>query len=288
MEKQLQLPQCFLGKTVYLEEKQAYTIKYQDNRNKDGIHVLLFEGEKPVIFAVLNKDGSFYDAFFTKKKSNHSSTTALNRYNSLAGRKAQKQIKQDDLKDALHNENDAKMKNENIFKLLVDEHLEDISNGWPSRLIQLQMNEFKCHDSLINASLKEALKKANPHKAFYFLTLHRYDDLLHELTDHLPNHNNLLDKISTYYQTYNSNSYLFSFLKHAAKTVPLNDIPLIQSTLAQTYTIDIQNKCHYFKPIFLLMYKRVKNCATIDTKEWLKQLSKVPLVKKGIQSVKKK
>ena len=283
---QKNLPQCFLGKTVHLEEKKAYTIKYQDNRNKDGFHVLLFEGEKPVIFAILKSDGSFNDAFFINKKTNHSSTTALNRYNRMAERKAKKQLKQDDLKDALHNENDAKMKNDNIFKLLVDEHLEDISNGWPSRLIQLQMNEFKCHDSLIIASLREAIKQANPHKAFYYLTLHRYDDLLHELTNHLPNQNNLIEKISDYYQTYNSESYLFSFLKHAAKTVPLDDIPLIQNTLAQTYTIDVENKCHYFKPIFLLMYKRVKNDPNTDTKDWLKQLAKQPLVKQAIQSVK--
>lgn len=283
----VELPQCFLGKTVYLEEKQAYTIKYQDNRNKDGAHVLLFDGEKPVIFAIMQKDGSFRDAFFINKKTNHSSLTAMNRYNRMVDRKKQLQVKQDELKDALRSANEAKMKNENIYKLLVDEHLEDISNGWPSRLLYMQMNDFKSNDSLIMNSLKEALKKANPNKAFYFLTLHRYDNLLPELIDHLNNHPEMLDHIFNYYNTYQDEKFLFSFLKQAAKTLPLDNVQLTQIILSQIYSYDMQKNKHFFKPLFLIFYKRVKASTTVDTKGWLNQLSEHSLLKQAIRSMKK-
>lgn len=284
---QKQLPDCFLGKKVYLEDKKAYTIKYQDNRNNDGIHVLLFDNEKPVIFAIMKKDGSFHDAFFISKKTNNSSVIALNRYQTMINRKVKSQVTQDELKDALRSREEAKMKNENISKLLVDEHLEDISNGWSSRLLYMQRNEFKTDESLIIYALREALQKANPHKAFYFLTLHRYDNLLPELIHHLSTQSNLLENIFEYYSVYEEKHYLFHFLKETAKTIPLTDTPLIQSILSQTYSHDLQRKTHYFKTVFLLFYKRTKTDPNIDTKSWLNQLSKHSLLKQAIHSLKR-
>ncbi|OIJ17282.1 hypothetical protein BKP37_01905 [Anaerobacillus alkalilacustris] len=281
------LPQCLLGKKVYLNEKKAYTIKYQDNRNKDGIHVLLFVGDKPVIFAILKKDGSFSDSFFLDKKTNHASVIAINRYNQIVDRKAKLQMTQDDIKDALRSKEDAKMKNIHIIKLLVDEHLEDISNGWSSRLLYLQMTEFKTDQSLINASLREALRKANPQKAFYYLTLHRRDDLLPELIHQLSNQNQLLETIFEYYKAYPEETYLLSFLKRAAKTLPITDIKLIQKILTFTFSFDIHYKSHYFKPIFLLFYKRTKKEADIETKDWLTQISRVSSLKEAIRSITK-
>lgn len=281
------LPQCFLGKRVSLDNNKHYTIKYQDNRNKDGIHVLLFDNEKPVIFAVMNNEGGFLHSFFLSKQSNTSSLKALNKYSNIAERKASHKLSQDDLKDALRSKEDAKMKNENLFKMLVDEHLEDIKNGWSSRLLFLQNTEYKCDNSLIIESLKEALTLANPHKSFYFLTLHRYDKLLPYLVNHLPQNTQLLQTVVSHYEQSGDNLHLFSFLKKAAKLLPIDYTSTIKSLISLSYSYDIDNSTHYFKPIFLILYKRVKLSDQVDTKQWLSDISSEPIIKQAIKSLKR-
>lgn len=281
------LPQCFLGKQVRLDSERSYTIKYQDNSNKDGVHVLLFDDEKPVIFAIMKDEGSFKSSFFVSKQSNQSSIKAMSRYNSMIERRASHKLSQDDLKDALRSKEDAKMKNDNIFKLLVDEHLEDIKNGWPSRLLYMQNVDFKSEQSLIIESLQEALVLANPLKSFYFLTLHRYDKLLSHLGSQLSQNNQLLENIFSHYKQSGRNPYLFAFLKKAAKSIPLENTTTIKSMVSHTYSYDIENSTQYFKPVFLLLYKRIKDDGNINMKAWLNDLTSQSILRQAIQTLRK-
>ncbi|SDY33553.1 hypothetical protein SAMN05421736_101988 [Evansella caseinilytica] len=282
---------CFLGKKVYQDStnERYYVVKYEEPFGKTKKLALLFDQDNPVIFAVLNKDGDFLDSFFLSKKTTAASKNAMERYKKIADRKKQYRVTQDDLRDALKTPDEAKMKNENIMKHLVDEHLEDIKQLWPSRLLTLQKTDGKTNRSLILAALEEALELANGAKALQFLVRHRFDNYVPNLSIHFPAHPQLLEDVKKYYLTDNQVAIVQQFLLHAARTTPLDRHDLVELLLSTANKID---QIHYSKILRQLLshlFKRAKDEVNQSPKDWLNHTIHDKKLKQSIAlSLKKK
>ncbi|MBB5174640.1 hypothetical protein [Texcoconibacillus texcoconensis] len=268
----LSLPPSFLGHRVSLEgdKTNEYIIRYEDHQ-KLKTHVLLCKQESPEIFATLNHEGDFLESFYLSNKTTDLAAQSLDRYKSIIERKKQFRITQDDLKDALKPESKAKMKNEHIKKHLVDEHLQDIKNQWPSRLLTLQNMEGSYEDSLILTTLEDALQQANPTKSFQFLCNHRYDIFVPRIASMLPKHRDLFTTISQYYLKYNHTDTLEQLMYNMINIVDLtDDRELIESVLARAQHIDSTHFSDHLKNMMKTLFKRVKRETEHSPKEWLK------------------
>ena len=264
------LAPSFLGKKVYLDGQRFYVVRYEEPLGKNKVNVILFDQDNPVIFGVLNHKGDFLDSFYLSNKTTQDSINALERYNKIAERKKQHKVTQDDLRDALKPMTKAKKKNENILKHLVDEHLEDIKNLWPSRLLTLQKTDGKSDDSLIIVALDEALEQANGAKAFQFLVRHRFDSHIPNLGRHVGSHPQLLEDISDYYLSDNQTDIVEKFLYEAAKTIPVKDHDLIEQLLNTAKRLDHMYYSHVLMHILSRLFKRVKEETGESPKDWLK------------------
>ncbi len=246
-----------------------YVVRYEEHVGKKKTSVLLFDQDTPVIFAVLSDDGAFLDSFYLSKKSNEASTTAVETYQEIVQRKKQHRVTQDDLRDALKPKSEAKMKNENIMKYLVDEHLEDIKHQWPSRLLTLQKTDGKSENSLINEALVEALNQANANKSFPFLVSHRYDQYVPQLGFIMEKYPNLLAQIADYYLEYNETKIVRQLLVNTCERVPLDDSALIEDILHLAQKIDHIHYSNVLKMVLSILFKRVKQDSSATPKAWL-------------------
>ncbi|ADU29230.1 hypothetical protein [Evansella cellulosilytica] len=285
------LPPSFLGKKVYLDStnKRYYVVKYEEHIGKKKTNVLLFDQDSPVIFAVLHDDGHFLDSFYLTNKTTKESARVLEEYKKISDRKKQHRVTQEDLKDALKPIEEAKMKNENIIKHLVDEHLEDIKHLWPSRLLTLQKTEGKSEQSLILSALDQALEKANASKSFQFLTNHRYDSHIPILGMHINQYPQLLDDVTNYYLSHNELEIARQFLNEAVKNISLHEQELLEQLLNTAKRID---HIYYTKTLRLILsklFKRVKEEKGVSPKAWLRETINDKSLKRSIvDSVKKK
>ncbi|SER85823.1 hypothetical protein [Salipaludibacillus aurantiacus] len=281
------LPQSFLGKKVYLDggEKRYYVLKYEESRGKRKIHALLFDREAPVIFAVLDHNGTFLDSFYLSNKTTAESAKAMEEYKKISERKKQHKVTQDDLKDALKPEDEAKMKNENILKHLVDEHLEDIKHLWPSRLIALQNADGKSDDSLILTTLKEAIEQANALKAFKFLLKHRMDSFIPLLAKNIQDYPQLTEDVADYYLSYDRARIVEQFLYKAAAYADIEDPDQIEKLLEQAQKIDHVYYSSVFRHTLIRLLKRVKAETDSSTKDWLNKTINNPSLRKDIVQI---
>ncbi|MBM7097729.1 hypothetical protein JSY36_18495 [Bacillus sp. H-16] len=265
------LPPSYLGKKVFIDGPDAkfYVVRYEEHVGKKKTHCLLFDQDTPVIFAVLSDEGAFLDSFYLSKKSNQASTNAVETYEEIVQRKKQYRVTQDDLRDALKPESEAKMKNENIMKHLVDEHLEDIKNQWPSRLLTLQKTDGKSEESLINEALSEAIRQANANKSFDFLVSHRYDHFVPQLGFVMEKYPNLLPQVTDYYLEYNETKIVKQLLINTCESVSLDDTPLIESVLTLARKIDHIHYSSVLKLVLSILFKRVKQDRKSSPKAWL-------------------
>ncbi|TMW70589.1 hypothetical protein [Alteribacter natronophilus] len=264
------LPQSFLGKKVYMDGRtRSYTVRYEEHIAKNKTHVILFEQETPVIFAVLSSEGNFLDSFYLTGKNNQASANALERYKEMTERRKSRPMTQDDLRDALKTEPNAKMKNENILKHLIDEHLEDIKHQWPSRLILMQKTEGRHDESLVMLALREALHMANAQKSFSYLTAHRLDQSVPELGFIMHEYPDLLPEICEYYLEYNEVKIVRQLLLNTAASVPLDQKELIESLLSMASRIDHIHYSSVLKSVLSVLFKRVKQDAKTSPKAWL-------------------
>lgn len=264
------LPPSFIGKKVYVDGgKRYFILKYQEPSGKRKFHALLFDHETPVIFAVLDYNGKFLDSYYLSGKSTAESEESTEKYKQISERKKQYKMTQDDLKDALKPEEEAKMKNNNIFKHLVDEHLEDIKNQWPSRLIALQVAEGKSDYSLIMLSLNEAIEQANAMKAFRFLLNHRIDQFIPELAKHIQDSPQLVEEVPAYYLSYDQAKIVEQFLNGAVKYVAIDNYNVIENILQQAQKIDHVHYSTVLRQLLIRLFKRVKSETDVTKKEWL-------------------
>ncbi|MDQ0256875.1 hypothetical protein J2S74_004297 [Evansella vedderi] len=285
------LPPSFLGKKVYLDgtKQRYYVIKYEEQISKKKSNVLLFDQEAPVIFAVLDNNGKFLDSFYLSNKTTQESTSTLERFRKITERKKQHKVTQDDLRDALKPLSEAKMKNTNIKKQLVDEHLEDIKHLWPSRLLTLQNTDGKSDDSLILAALNDALDLANPTKSFQFLIRHRYDRFIPRLGKHIESNEQLLDDVTHYYLTHNHEEIVEEFLHEAVKNVSVDNQVLIENLLKTAKRIDHIYYSNIMRHLLSRLFKRVKAEKGEAPKDWLKETILDKALKQSIiHSIKKK
>ncbi|PYZ96906.1 hypothetical protein CR205_14625 [Alteribacter lacisalsi] len=264
------LPQSFLGQKVSMDGRtRNYVVRYEEHIGKNKTHVLLFEQDTPVIFAVMSSEGNFLDSFYLSGKTNQASTNALERYKEITERKKKHRMTQDDLRDALKTEPDAKMKNENIMKHLIDEHLEDIKHQYPSRLLMLQKTEGKHEDSLIMLALREALHMANARKSFTFLTAHRFDSSVPELGYIIDQYPDVLQDICDYYMEYNEVKIVRRLLLNTAESVPLDQKDIVESLLTLAGRMDHIHYSNLLKNVLSILFKRVKQTAGATPKAWL-------------------
>ncbi|UCZ54090.1 hypothetical protein LGQ02_04725 [Bacillus shivajii] len=266
------LPPSYLGKKVYMDEAENryYVIRYEEHTGKKRTHVLLFDQESPVIFAVLHHDGHFSDSFYLSNKTTELSAKVLTRYKKIADRRKQHRVTQDDLRDALKPEGEAKMKNENIMKHLIDEHLEDIKNLWPSRLLTLQNAYGKSEESLILTSLKEALQEANSSKAFHFLLRHRYDSLVPLLAHHIESNPKLLEDVTKFYLGYDQSKIVEDFILEAVDHLSVHNEELIEKLLSTAQDIDHVHFTKVLRVTLRKLFKRVTSETGATPREWLK------------------
>jgi len=265
------LPSSFLGKKVFLdgENERHYVLKYEELSGERKIHALLFDQETPVIFAVLDYQGRFLDSFYLSNKTTTESSEAMDRYKQIAERKKQHKVTQDDLKDALRSKEEAKMKNNNIMKYLVDEHLEDIKHQWPSRLIALQNADGKSENSLILTALEEAMEQANPLKTFKYLLHHRLDTYIPLLAKYIQDQPQLIDEVPGYYLSFDHAKIVEQFLYLAVANVEVDNADLIEKILYQAQKIDNVHYSSVLRQLLIKLFKRVKNETKDSTKEWL-------------------
>ncbi|MDG5786228.1 hypothetical protein QA612_01910 [Evansella sp. AB-P1] len=284
------LPPSFLGKKVYIDstKQRYYVVRYEEPSGLKKVNVLLFDQDAPIIFAVLHHDGRFLDSFYLTNKTTQESAKAMERYKKIAERKKQHKVTQDDLRDALKSEEDAKMKNENILKHLVDEHLEDIKHLWPSRLLTLQKTDGKSDNSLILIALEEALDQANATKSFQFLVQHRYDSLIPALGKHYENHPNLLDDVTNYYLSHNHRDIVEQFLDEATKNVSIHEHDLIEQLLNTAKRVDHIYYSNTMRHLLSKLFKRVKHETNESPKEWLKETIHDKKLKQSIVDTLKK
>ncbi|MGJ9385179.1 hypothetical protein CR203_16430 [Salipaludibacillus neizhouensis] len=264
------LPPSFIGKKVYVDGGQRYFIlKYQEPSGTRKFHALLFDHETPVIFAVLDYQGKFLDSFYLSNKTTVESDEASEKYKQISDRKKQLKMTQDDLKDALKSNENAKKKNIKIKKQLVDEHLEDIKNGWSSRLIALQIAEGISDQSLIMVTLDSAIDKANGMKAFHHLLNHRIDQLIPNLAKHVKDSPELIEEVPAYYLSYDQAKIVEQFLNDSTKYVDIENYKAIESILQQAQKIDHVHYSTVLRSVLVKLFKRVK-AETEDTKkDWL-------------------
>ncbi|UTR09032.1 hypothetical protein MM300_13985 [Evansella sp. LMS18] len=285
------LPPSFLGKKVFLEgsDQRFYVVKYEERQGKDKSNVLLFDQEAPVIFAVIANDGKFLDSFYLSNKTTKDALGALERFKKITERKKNHKVTQEDLRDALKPEKEAKMKNKNILKHLVDEHLEDIKNLWPSRLLTLQNTDGKSEDSLILTALEKALEKANGAKALQFLIQHRYDSFIPKLGMHVGTCPQLVKEVSDYYLSDNQTDIVEKFLYEAAKNVPVHNDEIIEDILNTARRIDHIYYSSVLRHVLSRLFKRVKEQTGESPKDWLKDTIHDEKLKRSIiTSLKKK
>ncbi|WP_167553270.1 hypothetical protein [Evansella clarkii] len=285
------LPPSFLGKKVFLDgpDQRFYVVKYEERQGKDKSNVLLFDQEAPVIFAVIANDGKFLDSFYLSNKTTKDALAALERFKKITERKKNQKVTQEDLRDALKPEKEAKMKNKNILKHLVDEHLEDIKNLWPSRLLTLQNTDGKSEDSLILTALENALEKANGAKALQFLIQHRYDSFIPKLGMHVDTCPQLVKEVSDYYLSDNQTDIVEKFLFEAAKNVPVHNDEIIEDILNTARRIDHIYYSSVLRHVLSRLFKRVKEQTGESPKDWLKDTIHDEKLKRSIiMSLKKK
>lgn len=285
------LPPSYLGKKVYLDgaNKRYYVIRYEERIGKKKANVLLFDQEAPVIFAVIDNDGSFLDSFYLTNKTTEASAKALERFKKMTDRKKHSKLTQDDLRDALKPESEAKMKNTNILKHLTDEFLDDIKQQWPSRLVTLQNADGKSEDSLIMVGLKEAIDRANPAKSFQFLTRHRYDQFVPMLGKHINSQPQLLDEITRYYLTHNQVEIVENFLYEAVRNVEIDNQGLIEQLLNTAKRLDHIYYSNVMRHVLSRLFKRVKAETGEAPKDWLNEtINDRSLRQSIIHSIKKK
>ncbi|WP_096187905.1 hypothetical protein [Evansella halocellulosilytica] len=285
------LPPSYLGKKVYIDqsENRYYLIRYEEHTGKKRSHVLLFDQENPVIFAVIHHDGRFLDSFYLSNKTTELSAKTLERYKKIADRKKQHRVTQDDLRDALKPIDEAKMKNENILKHLVDEHLEDIKQLWPSRLLTLQNAYGKSDQSLILTSLHEALLQANGSKAFHFLLRHRYDSFIPILAQQYEKHPKLLEDVSNFYLGYDESKVAEDFIYEAVNHISVENEELIEQLLQTAQNIDHVHFTKVLRTTLSKLFKRVKHETDSTPKEWLQSIVHDKKLKHSIAvSLKKK
>lgn len=284
-----QLSPSFLGKKVHLNNTQEYMIRYEEKSGKKKKNVLLFDQDAPVIFAVIDDTGKFLDSYYLSNKMTKSATKSLERYKKISERKKQHKMTQDDLRDALKPIGEAKMKNENILKHLVDEHLEDIKHQWPSRLLTLQNAYGKSDSSLILVALDEALQLANGAKSLQFLVQHRYDNYVPKLGMHYEKHPQLLDDVTKYYLNYDHKDIVIEFLYEAAKYAPVDDHDLIQNLLNLARKIDHIYSTSTMRQLLSHLFKRAKSETGSSPKKWLNDIIRDKALRKSIvETVKKK
>ncbi|MFC4735119.1 hypothetical protein ACFO4L_00855 [Bacillus daqingensis] len=284
------LPPSFLGKKVYMdgEKKQYYVVKYEDKKGKRSVDVLLFEHENPVIFGSLDYNGRFLDSFYLSNRTTKASGEAVEQFRVMQSRRKQHRMTQDDLKDALKSEEDAKKKNKKIVKLLLDEHLEDIKNGWPSRLIALQREEDGAPDSLIMNTLLEATGTANPKKTYEYLKMHRLDDLVPTLGFYTDQHPELIEKVSADYFAVKQGAVLEAFLQETAGVVPMENEKEMEQLLVTAEQIDRRYGRSTLKNLLRILSRRVKQEKDQSMKEWLYTITVDKKLKQAIvQSLKK-
>jgi hypothetical protein len=275
---------CFLGKKVYLDgtKKRYYVVRYEEVGGKKKKNVLLFDQDAPVIFAVLHHEGQFLDSFYLSNKTTKESTDALETYKKIAERKKQHKVTQDDLKDALKPIDEAKMKNENILKHLVDEHLEDIKHLWPSRLLTLHKTDGKVENSLIMQALEDAIDQANAAKSFQFLTNHRIDSLVPMLGKHIENYPQLLDDVTNYYLSHNHEELVEEFLDVCVKSIAVQDRELIEHLLNTAKRVDHIYYSSVMRHLLSKLFKRVKSETGEAPKDWLKTMIQDKTLKQSI------
>ncbi|CAM3901440.1 hypothetical protein [Alkalicoccus chagannorensis] len=284
------LAPSFLGKNVFMdgEKQQRYVVKYEDGAGKKTIDVLLFDQDTPVIFAVLDYDGRFLDSFFLSNRTTKASGEALAKYEEIQGRKKQHKVTQDDLKDALKPESQAKMKNKNIQKLLRDEFLEDIKHHWPSRLITLQREENGASDSLIMEALDEAVEKANPKKAYDFIRSHRLDDFLPKLGLEVPEHPEMLEKAAEDFFYEGKGKPLHGYLYHAAVALPTDRTETVEQLLVRAEQLDREHGTNGLKRLLTIFSKKLKEEDNGPMTEWLKEVTVDPQLRQSVvQAIKK-
>ncbi|QKS70607.1 hypothetical protein FLK61_28075 [Paenalkalicoccus suaedae] len=265
------LPPSFLGKKVFLdgEKTKYYTLKYEEPAGKASMHALLFDHEVPVIFATLDHSGKFLDSFYLSNKSTKASEEVLHRYKHMADRKKQHRMTQEDIKDSLRSKEAAKMKNENITKLLKDEHLEDIKHLWSSRLLTLQKSDGTASDSLIMTTLQEAIDEANPMKSFHFLVKHRQDSLIIDLASKINENVKLLDGVYDYYYYHQKGAIVENFVVRAGQVADLTNSELIENLLLMAKNLEDQYSRPVLRPVLSRLLKRVKTETDETVKEWL-------------------
>ncbi len=265
------LPPSFLGKKVFLdgENERHYVLKYEELSGDRKVHALLFDQETPVIFAVLDYQGRFLDSFYLSTKTTNESSEAMDRYKQIAERKKQHKVTQDDLKDALRSKEEAKMKNNNIMKHLVDEHLEDIKNQWPSRLIALQNADGKSENSLILTALEDALQQADALKSFDYLLHHRLDTYIPLLAKYIQDQPQLIDEVPDFYLSFDQAKIVEEFLYIAVANVEVDNADLIEKILYQAQKIDNVHYSTVLRQLLIKLFRRVKSETNDSTKEWL-------------------
>jgi hypothetical protein len=284
------LAPSFLGKKVYIDgnQSQFYVVKYEEKTSKQSIDVLLFEHEVPVIFGIMDFDGNFLDSFYVTSKTTKASGEALEKYKEINSRKKQHRMTQDDLKDALKPESEAKMKNKKIKKLLRDEHLEDIKHQWPSRLITLQREENGAENSLIMEALFEAVETANPKKSYSFLKDHRIDHMIPAYGRQVSQHPELLEKVSSDYFYANQGTTLQDFLLEAASAVPLTETKLIEDMLVRAEKLGSEHDSEALKKLLTKFSRRVKQESDLSMREWLNEITSERTLKQAVVASLKK
>lgn len=277
-------PPSFLGKKVFTDEaqKEHYIVKYEDKTGKRSVDVLLFDHEVPVIFATMDYDGNFLESFYLSSKTTKASSEATEAYKLIHARKKEHRITQDDLKDALKSRKNAKRKNKKILKLLRDEHLEDIKNRWPSRMITLQREFDGEENSLIMETLEEAIETANPKKAYVFLKNHRVDSLIPMLGSSMDEHPELLEKMAKDYFDVEQGTIFQSFLLNAAPVVSLENYKLIEELLYHAEQIDQVYQTDTLKLLLRKMSRRVKEESEFSMREWLTKVTADRKLKRAV------
>ncbi|WP_209124834.1 hypothetical protein [Alkalihalobacillus sp. BA299] len=267
------LPTCLIGKTVSLNNDSKYVIKYQEPTLKDN-HVILFENDRPKIYARVSHSGQFLQSFFLNKTQDEHAVRCLEQCKQIDNARSNSPLTQADIKDALNEHDNAKFHNKNLEKLLTDEHLQDIKNCWPSRLLTSQSTFKKSSNSLIHSTLINALSTANAKKAVDFLLLHRYDPFLIYLQNEFEQLPHLVTDILTYYKQHQAFDEATSFLIKLAKKCSLTNVSFLNLLLDESRQLNktIDNSA-IFKQVFLTIYQRGKNEYGKDVTSWLSTIT---------------
>ncbi|OLO25565.1 hypothetical protein BTR23_24690 [Alkalihalophilus pseudofirmus] len=267
------LPACLLGKTVSLNNNSKYIIKYQEPTDTDN-HVILFEDDRPKIYALISHIGQFKKSFFLNKTQDEDAIRCLEQCKKIESARTNSPLTQADIKDALNEQEDAKFNNKNLEKLLMDEHLQDIKNRWPSRLLSSQSNNKKSPNSLIHSTLIRALATANTKKAIDFLLLHRYDPFLVYLHHQLEQSPSLMTDILTYYNEHQAHDEATLLLTNLAKNCTLSNSTFLNVLLDESRKLNkTSTTSTIFKQVFLTLYQRGKREYGKDVTSWLSSIT---------------